>query len=327
MFLQPNELTIQAFTKKMLAAKLFVSRKIMKHRGRRSTSALYAFTMLFIGAVLTVSAQQRPLLTEEVDTVPVGSVRFAAGVDFIQDAKFPLSGLKGDLTRVGVINLTIGINTNIEFQVEGILQNFVSINSALSPSPIPLSMPPGSNSANDSGDFTISTKIKLRNETKLLPALGFKFGVTLPNSDQARGIGTNQVNAFGKVIIQKKFGKQYSDKQYFANVFANVGLGIMPAPLQSFTQNDVLLYGVGGIFRINKSINFAGEVNGRASTRSGNAPLGTESVSELRLGTQIKASGLRFDTAAIIGLGKFSPRSGITFGVTYQSPSIFTPAK
>jgi hypothetical protein len=311
----------------MLAVKLFIFRKIMKHRGRRFFSAFYALTMLLFGMVLLASAQQRPLLTEEVDTVPAGSIRISAGVDFIQDAKFPLSGLKGDLTRVGVINLTIGVNTNVEFQVEGTLQNFLAVNSAQNPSPIPLSAPPGSNSANDSGDFTISTKIKLRNETKILPALAFKFGVTLPNSDQARGIGTNQVNAFGKVIIQKKFGRQYSDKQYFANVFANLGLGIMPAPLQGFTQNDVLLYGVGGIFRINKSINFAGEVNGRASTRSGNAPLGTESVSEVRLGTQIKASGLRFDTAAIIGLGRFSPRSGITFGVTYQSPNIFTPAQ
>jgi hypothetical protein len=298
----------------------------MKLRRNKFFDASY-LPLLMLFAAFSAPAQQRPLLTEEVDTVPSGSIRVAAGVDFIQDAKFPLSGLKGDLTRVGVINITIGVNNNVEFQIEGTLQNFLAVNSAQNPSPIPLSIPLGSNSSNDSGDFTISTKFKLRNETKRLPALGFKFGVTLPNSDQARGIGSNQVNAFGKIIVQKKFGRQYSDKQYFANVFANVGLGIMPAPLQTFTQNDVLLYGFGGIFRINKSINFAGEINGRASTRSTNAPLGTESVSEVRLGTQIKASGLRFDTAAIIGLGRFSPRSGITFGVTYQSPVIFTPAQ
>jgi hypothetical protein len=299
---------------------------------RKSTFFFPACLVIAVIAVLLsgsicVSAQQRPLLTEDVDTVPVGTVRVGAGVDFIQNAKFPLSGIKGDLTRVGVINLSIGLNTNIEFQIEGTLQNFVAINSAQNPSPIPLSIPPGSNSANDSGDFTISTKIKLRSETNRLPALGFKFGVTLPNSDQARGIGTNQVNVFGKLLVQKRFGREYSDKQHFANVFANLGLGIMPAPTQLFTQNDVFLYGIGGIFRINKRFNFAGEVSGRLNTRSGNAPLGTESVSEMRLGTQIKASGLRFDTAAIIGLTKFSPRSGVIFGVTYQSPAIFIPAQ
>ena len=35
----------------------------------------------------------------------------------------------------------------------------------------------------------------------------------------------------------------------------------------------------------------------------------------------IKASGLRFDTAAVFGLTRFSPRTGVTFGVTYVSPS------
>jgi hypothetical protein len=55
--------------------------------------------------------------------------------------------------------------------------------------------------------------------------------------------------------------------------------------------------------------------------------LGTESLSQFRIGTQIKASNLRFDTAAIFGLTRFSPRTGVTFGLTYISPSIFTPAK
>src|SRR5262245_47162984 len=142
---------------------------------RRGNKTFYVFCLvaaMLFGAVISSSAQQRPLLTEEVDTVPTGSVRISMGVDFIQDAKFPLSGLKGDLTRVGVTNITFGINSNVEFQIEGTLQNFVAINSAQTPSPIPLSIPPGANSANDIGDFTLSTKIKIRNETNKLPAIG-----------------------------------------------------------------------------------------------------------------------------------------------------------
>ncbi|MEJ7618160.1 MAG: hypothetical protein WKF30_14625 [Pyrinomonadaceae bacterium] len=42
---------------------------------------------------------------------------------------------------------------------------------------------------------------------------------------------------------------------------------------------------------------------------------------------QIKASGLRFDVAGIAGLTDFSPRSGLTFGLTYDTPVIFTPVK
>lgn len=268
-------------------------------------------------------AQQRPLLTDDVDTTPVGAFEISAGVDFFQNEKFPLSGIKGDLTRVGDIRVKTGFAPNVEIQIEGVLQNFVAINSQ-TVSPIPLLV--AGNSTNDTGDFIISTKIRLRNETKLLPAIGVKFGFQMPNSNQARGIGTNQINVFGKVILQKRFGSKNKQNVSRFNVFGNLGIGIMTAPLAQFTQNDVLLYGLAGIYRVNDRINIVSEVNGRHSTRS-NTPLGTESISQFRIGTQIRASGLRFDTAAIIGLTRFSPRSGFTFGVTYVSPAIFAPAK
>jgi hypothetical protein len=284
----------------------------------------FNFLILTFCLSLAAYAQQRPLLTEDVDTTPDGAIEVAAGIDFLQNAKFPLSGLRGDQTRVGDIRLRVGFAPNVEFQVEGVLQNFLAINSASPVSPIPLAL--DGNSSNDAGDFIISTKIKLRNETRNLPALGFKFGFELPNSDQSRGIGTNQINIFGKIIAQKKFGKR-AGKSPRVNLFGNLGLGIMTAPIERFTQNDVLLYGLAGIFSVNDRVNLVGEINGRANTRSGDAPLGTESLGQIRVGTQIKASGLRFDTAAIFGFTKNSPRTGISFGVTYQSPNIFTPAK
>lgn len=279
--------------------------------------------VLFISAA-AVFGQQRPLLTEDVDIIPEGSIEVAAGVDFLQNVKFPLSGLKGDQTRVGDIRIRTGFAANVEFQIEGVVQNFVAINSASNPSPIPLSIV--GNSTNDTGDFTISTKIKIKNETKNLPAVGVKFGFEMPNSNQAWGIGTNQINVFGKVLLQKKFGSRLNNIPRF-NLMGNVGIGIMSAPLQEFTQNDVFLYGVAGIYRVNERISLVSEINGRENTRGGTAPLGTESISQFRVGAQIRASSLRFDTAAVFGLTRFSPRTGLTFGITYQSPSIFKPAR
>ena len=192
------------------------------------------------------------------------------------------------------------------------------------PSAIPLNIT--GNSTNDFDDFTVSAKVKLLSETKNLPAVGLKFGYQMPNTDQARGIGTNQINIFSKIILQKKFGKRQG-KTPLANIYGNLGLGIMTAPLAQFTQNDVLLYGLAGIFRVNDRINIVSEVNGRLNTRSGTAPLGTESIGQFRVGTQIKASGLRFDTAAVFGITKYSPRTGVIFGVTYQSPTFLPLAK
>ena len=295
------------------------SQKIMLSAFKYSRNTL---AMLFVFAcVLTASAQQRPLLTEDVDIIPPGTMRIEAGIDFLQGAKFPVSGLTGDLTRVGVIGINFGLAPNVEFQIEGVAQNVLSINSR-GASAIPLSLKPGANSTNDTGDFILWAKFKLRSETKHGPSLGFRFGVGLPNSKQARGIGLNQTNAYGSILVGKKFGRDGR-----LNTFGNLGLAILTAPTELFSQNDVLTYGAAGIFRLNKQFNIAGEVNGRTNTRPGNGPKGTESQSEARLGMQVRASGLRFDFAAIKGLTNFTHNSGLTVGVTYDTPAIFTPAK
>src|SRR5437763_7743646 len=288
----------------------------------RRTLARAAFAIaLAVSLGHAARAQQRPLLTEDVDVLEPGALRIQAGVDFVQDAKFPASGLTGDLTRVGVIGFHVGLSPNVEFSIEGVVHNFLSINTRTA-SAFPLLLAPGASSTNDTGDFRLSTKIKLRNETRRSPSLGFRFGVELPNSNQARGIGVNQTNAYGTILLGKKFGDAGR-----VNTFGNLGIGIYTAPTQLFTQNDMLLYGLAGIFRINKSVNIATEVNGRANTRGKAAPLGTESLGEFRLGVQVKAAGVRFDAAGIKGLTHFSPRTGITFGITYDTPAVFAPVK
>jgi hypothetical protein len=286
----------------------------------RSIISLIVF-LLVVGFVSSVQAQQRPLLTEDVDIIPPGTIRIEAGLDFLQDARFPVSGITGDLTRVGVIGINFGMGPNVEFQIEGVAQNVLSINSR-GPSAIPLNLLPGANSSNDTGDFTLSAKFKLRNETRRGPSLGFRFGVQLPNSSQGTGIGLNQTNAFGSLLIGKRFGRDGR-----LNTFGNVGIAILTAPTQLFSQNDVLTYGLAGIYHLNRQFAIAAEVNGRANTRPGNGPLGTESQSEARLGMQIKASGLRFDFAGIKGLTSFTHNSGFTVGVTYDTPAIFAPVR
>ena len=64
---------------------------------------------ILLGLATLASSQQRPLLTDDIDITPSGSVEISAGVDFFQNAKFPLSGIKGDLTRVLLYTLTLSI--------------------------------------------------------------------------------------------------------------------------------------------------------------------------------------------------------------------------
>jgi Putative MetA-pathway of phenol degradation len=278
---------------------------------------LLAMICVLFAFAAPARAQLRPLVTEEVDPIKPGSVRFEFGFDFLQDKDFTLSGLNGDLSRLGVTTVRVGLAPNVEFQAGGVIRNALSINGQFQPSAVPLRLSSGTNSTHDVGDFYLAAKIKLRAEGRRAPSVGFRFGVQLPTSNQERGIGLNQTNFFAAALFGKRFGRWH--------VFGNLGLGILTAPVDPFAQNDVLLYGAAVTYEVNPRLTLAGEVNGRANMR-GSAPLGTESDGEARLGARIRAAGLVWDVAGIAGLNRHSARSGLTFGVSYAA-DLFAPAK
>jgi len=258
---------------------------------------------------LPTLGQQRPLVTERVTTVPEGEMRLDVGFEFLQQLRFPLSGLQGDLSRMGVIGLSIGIAPRVEVQIRGTLQNYLNVDEKRGGA-IPLRLPTPQ-STHDIGDFSLWTKIRLRATGGRWPALGLRFGVELPNSNQARGIGTNQTNVFAAVLAEKSWET--------LDLFGHIGLGILPAPIEPFTQNDVLLYGAAGVYRVSDRVNLVAEVNGWANTRRV-APLGTESRGQARIGLQIRTGRVWWDLAGVRGLTAIDPRSGIAFGMSYTIP-------
>lgn len=279
----------------------------------------YILAVVFVAAFAapTGLAQQRPLITEDVETVKPGSVRVEFGFDFQQDRDLTLSGLNADLTRLGVVMVRMGLGPGVEFENGGVIRNFISINRQFQPSAVPLNLSQGTNSSHDWGDFFLATKFRLRNETKRIPAIAFRFGVELPNSNQSRGIGINQMNFFATAIAGKHFGR--------FKVFGNLGLGILTAPVDPFTQNDVLLYGLAGSYLVNDKLTLVGEVQGRHSTRQ-RAPLGTESDGAARFGARIRAAGLIWDVSGQTGLYRHSARTGLSFGVSYET-GLLAPVK
>jgi hypothetical protein len=283
----------------------------------RSFGRLLVVSIAISALAAVASAQQRPLLTEDVDIVKPGIIRIETGFEFLQNQRFPLSGLRGDVTKLGDTRLSFGLASNVEFQIEWTIQNLLSIKSR-GPSGIPLNFGVNESTTSDVGDARLWMKIKLRNESRLAPTVGFRFGVELPNSNQARGIGTNTTNFYGMITA----GKRVGDK---LNVFGNLGLGILTAPLEATSQNDVLLYGLAGTYAASERLNIVGEVNGFHSTRK-TAPLGTDNFSEARLGAQIRALGVRWYAAGIFGISNRAPKTGLAIGVTYDWDA-FNPIK
>ncbi|HKQ08659.1 MAG TPA: hypothetical protein VJ464_26290 [Blastocatellia bacterium] len=288
------------------------------HILRRAAGKLFAALPVIFAAATFAGAQQRPLITEDVDVVKPGIIRVETGFEFLQDIKFPLSGLRGDMTKVLDTRVSVGLSPMVEFQIEWTPQNLLSIRGH-GPTPLDLKLGANPRDTNDAGDVTVWMKMKLRNETRITPSLGFRFGVQLPNSNQARGIGSNTTNFYATINAGKKLAGGR------LNVFGNLGVGILEAPLSNFTQNDVLLYGLASIYRLSDRVNLVGEVNGQHSTRK-HAPLGTEDYSAARVGAQIRALGLRFNAAGVFGLSDRAPKTGLVIGVTYDWQA-FEPIK
>ncbi len=82
-------------------------------------------------------------------------------------------------------------------------------------------------------------------------------------------------------------------------------------------QNDVLTYGFSLARALTDRAEVVGEVNGRASLRSGEPFPGTESRSILTIGTRYTPGSIRFDGGLLIGLTSIDPTIGFTGGITY----------
>ncbi len=283
----------------------------MSRRTSKSANCLNLSSLILLSGFLlasaSLSAQDRPLQTPDAEIVAPGTVRASTGFDFLQDQKIPFSGLQGDLTSVGVMDLRLGVGKIVEVQLQGAAKNFLSIKEQ-GASFTPLNLP-SANSTSDTGDFSLWTKVRIIGEGKRRPAVAFRFGFELPNSNQARGIGTNTTNVFAMVILEKHIGK--------LKLFGDVGIGILQAPLVTFSQNDETLYGLAVSYPIFPRVDLVAEVSGRQSTRKiSTALVGTESQGQARLGVQILAGGFHWDVAGIAGLYHSDARSGFTFGVS-----------
>ena len=164
-------------------------------------------------------------------------------------------------------------------------------------------------STSDVDDAFIGAKIRLAPETTRRPAFGFRFATKLPNASNESGLGTDTTDFFASLLGAKTVQS--------VRVVANVGLGILADPTQGNRQNDVFTYGLSFARAVTQQAEFVGEVNGRVSTRSGQAFPGTESRGLLRLGSRYTHGSLRLDAGLLIGLTSIDPSIGLTTGFTY----------
>jgi hypothetical protein len=271
--------------------------------------------ILLLGAGSAV-AQQRPLLTEDPETIGAGRVLVEGGVEYDNDAVYPVSGLHGDLFRVPIGGVSIGVSSIAEVQFDQISFSRLSIDSRR-PAPLSDLVTATGSSTTDAEDVIVGTKIRIAGETSSRPAFGFRFATKLPNAGNESGLGLDTTDFFATVLAGKTTQS--------VRIVGNVGLGILGDPTNGNRQNDVLLYGVSFARAITTAAEVVGEVTGRANTRGAGPLPGTESRSVVRMGLRYTYGGLRGDAALLLGATNNDPGVGFTAGFTYVFTAFQVP--
>lgn len=255
-----------------------------------------------------VWAQQRPLVTEDPETIGGGLILLEGGFDVQRGIVFPVSGLEGNLLRVPVLGISLGISSIAELQIDGGFYNRLTVTSR-EPAPLSAHLDFTGDRTSDVEDLVIATKIRLLSETPSRPALALRFGTRLPNAGNESGLGLDTTDFFASGL----FGKTVQSIRFVGNV----GLGILGDPTRGDRQNDVLTYGISLARAVRQGVEVVGEINGRADVREGAPPPGTESRAVMRVGGRFTRGTVRIDGGVLIGMTSRDPSIGFTAGLTY----------
>lgn len=285
-------------------------------RGTPARMTRFLIAVCVLLAANGAAAQQRPLTTEDPETIGTGRVLIEAGLDYAREAEYPVSGLEGQLFRFPLIGVSFGLSSIAELQIDGGLYNRLSISSR-GDAPLSSMVTATGDSTSSVEDFVIGTKIRLVPEGVAHPAIGFRFATKLPNASNESGLGLDTTDFFASLL----FGKTVRS----IRVVGNGGLGILGDPTRGDRQNDVLTYGLSMARAVTDAAEFVGELNGHFDVREGDPPPGTGSRGIFRLGTRYTIGSWRGDASVFFGLSSNDPNVGVGAGFTYVFNAFSVP--
>ena len=283
---------------------------------RRRLSIAWFALLAPLAAPQQIWAQQRPLVTEDPETIGAGRVLVEGGIDYAHDQQYPVAGLKGNLRRTPTIGVSVGLSSIAELQIDGGLYDHLTITERRA---APLASLVTFDGAMTDGveDTIVATKIRVIPETTRRPAFGIRFATKLPNASNESGLGLDTTDFFASLLGAKTVQS--------VRFVGNAGVGILGDPTNGHRQNDVLTYGLSFARAVTQAAELVGELNGRVSTRRGDPFPGTESRGLLKLGGRYTRGPVRLDAAIYFGLTTVDPTIGFTVGATYVFDAFTIP--
>lgn len=272
--------------------------------------------ILLLALASPAFAQQRPLVTEDPETVGAGRVLIETGFDYARHVEYPASGLKGHLFRGPLIGISLGVGSIGEVQIDGGIYNRLSITER-NVAPLSFMVTVPGDTTRHVEDLVVGTKVRLVSEGASRPSIALRSATKLPMVSNESGLGLDTIDFYSSLLIAKTVQS--------VRVVGNVGLGILGDPTRGDRQNDVLTYGLSFARALTPGAEVVGEVNGRKDTRLGDPPPGTESRSMARFGARYTVGTWRADAALLFGLTTVDPSFGVAAGFTFVFDAFQVP--
>lgn len=266
------------------------------------------FLILYFSLAVPSFAQQRPLQTEDPETIGSGRILIEAGLDYKRDAYNPVSGLRGNLFTVPSLGVSLGVSSIAEIQmyVGGYQQ--LKITDQVSTAPFASLLLLDGDTTDDLEDMHIGAKVRLVSETAGRPSLATRFSTRLPNAGNESGLGKDMQDFETSILLAKTVRS--------VRVVGNVGLLMLGNPTQPAAQDDLLFYNLSVARAVSAAAEVVGEFVGRANLANTTTP-GAEDRGLLRFGARYTHAGVRLDGGIVLGLTPRDPEIGFTAGFTW----------
>ena len=256
--------------------------------------------IVIAGLAAPVSAQQRPLVTEDPETVGAGLVLLEGGFDYQQSVFYPVSGLEGNLLRLPTLGVSFGLSSIAELQIDGGLYNRLSMTSRQA-APLSGALDFTGDHPHDVEDIDIGTKIRVAAERPGRPAVRA--------CASRRGCRTRATRAAWASTRPTSTPRCSSARPCSrCGWSAMLGFGILGGSGRWRTARTTCSPTVCRCARaVEEGVEIVGEINGRVDTARRRAAARHREPRQMRVGGAVPVRRVR--------------RSGIIFGLTSRDPS------
>jgi hypothetical protein len=282
---------------------------------RTSVRALLMAACAAAGGAAPAAAQQRPIVTEDPETIGAGRILLEAGIEYGGGVEFPIYGLKGDLWRLPALGVSIGISSIAELQIDsGYSRMRVT---SRRPAPLAPILDFQGDHTSSIEDVVLATKIRVLSEGTNRPSFGLRIATKLPNARNQSGLGTDMTDVSLAVLVGKTIRS--------IRVVGNLGVAIIGDPTQTAVQYDPTIFGVSLARALAPGFDVVTEIEGRWQAYKDTPQPAAENRAALRGGLRYTRGAVRVDAGLRTGFGDVEPEIGFTTGVTWVVDAFTVP--